>query len=64
MLFTHNDTQDQQDNLIVILTPYIIEKSEKLSQLQRELGELSRLQREYNQEVFSKIEEKSKEESK
>lgn len=64
MLFTHNDTQDQQDNLIVILTPYIIEKSEKLSQLQRELGELSRLQREYNDEVFSKIEEKSKEESK
>ncbi len=64
LLFTHTETQDQQDNLIVILTPYIIEKSEKLSQLQRELGELSRLQTEYNQEVFSKIEEKSKEESK
>ncbi|WP_345975713.1 secretin N-terminal domain-containing protein [Sulfurimonas sp. HSL3-7] len=64
LLFTHNDTSDQQDNLIVILTPYIIEKSEKLSQLQRELGELSRLQREYNKEVFSQIEEKSKEENK
>ncbi len=55
--FTHNDTQDQQDNLIVILTPYIIDKSEKLSQLQKELGELSRLQAEYNKEVFSKIED-------
>ncbi len=54
--FTHNETQDQQDNLIVILTPYIIDKSEKLSQLQKELGELTRLQAEYNEEVFTKIE--------
>ncbi len=59
--FTHTDTQDQQDNLIVILTPYIIEKSEKLSQLQKELGELSRLQAEYNEEVFKRIENKSEE---
>ncbi|MDA3947242.1 MAG: hypothetical protein PF439_11255 [Helicobacteraceae bacterium] len=58
--FTHSDTQDQQDNLIVILTPYIIDKSEKLSQLQRELGELSRLQDEYNKEVFTKITEDAK----
>jgi len=62
--FTHNDTQEQQDNLIVILTPYIIDKSEKLSQLQKELGELSRLQAEYNKDVFSKIEDDAKEESK
>ena len=55
--FTHNDTQEQQDNLIVILTPYIIDKSEKLSSLQRELGELSRLQREYNTRVFERIEQ-------
>ncbi|MGB5964811.1 MAG: secretin N-terminal domain-containing protein [Sulfurimonadaceae bacterium] len=58
--FTHTDTQDQQDNLIVILTPYIIDKSEKLSQLQKELGELSRLQAEYNKKVFEKIEKKAK----
>jgi len=55
--FTHNDTQEQQDNLIVILTPYIIDKSEKLSSLQRELGELSRLQKEYNTRVFERIEQ-------
>ncbi|MEN8147183.1 MAG: secretin N-terminal domain-containing protein [Campylobacterota bacterium] len=61
--FTHNETQDQQDNLIVILTPYIIDKSEKLSQLQKELGELTRLQAEYNKEVFLKIEADAEEES-
>ncbi len=62
--FTHNETQDQQDNLIVILTPYIIDKSEKLSQLQKELGELTRLQAEYNKDVFKKIESDVEEESK
>ena len=59
--FTHTDTKDQQDNLIVILTPYIIDKSEKLSQLQKQLGELTRLQTEYNKEVFKAIEESSDE---
>ncbi len=62
--FTHSDTQEQQDNLIVILTPYIIDKSEKLSRLQQELGELSRLQAQYNREVFEKIEQKAAEEKK
>ena len=57
--FTHNDTKEQQDNLIVILTPYIIDQSDKLSQLQQELGELSRLQAEYNEEAFKKIEEEA-----
>ncbi len=57
--FTHHDSKDQQDNLIVILTPYIIDKSEKLSELQKQLGELTRLQTEYNREVFTAIEESS-----
>ena len=57
--FTHHDSKDQQDNLIVILTPYIIDKSEKLSELQKQLGELTRLQTEYNKEVFKAIEESS-----
>ena len=59
--FTHNETKDQQDNLIVILTPYIIDKSEKLSELQQQLGELTRLQTEYNKEVFHTIEKSSEE---
>lgn len=57
--FTHHDTKDQQDNLIVILTPYIIDKSEELSKLQHQLGELSRLQTQYNKEVFQSIEDNS-----
>jgi len=59
--FTHTDTKDQQDNLIVILTPYIIDKSEKLSELQQQLGELTRLQTEYNKEVFKTIKRNSDE---
>ncbi len=58
--FTHTDSKDQQDNLIVILTPYIIDQSEKLSELQQQLGELTRLQTQYNEEVFNAIEESSK----
>jgi len=59
--FTHHDTNDQQDNLLVILTPYVIDKSEKLSQLQEQLGELGRLQEQFNKEVFPVIEQKAKE---
>lgn len=62
--FTHTETKDQQDNLIVILTPYIIDKSEELSSLQRQLGELTRLQSEYNKDVFKKIESKARQEKK
>jgi len=57
--FTHHEVKDQQDNLIVILTPYIIDKSQELSKLQHQLGELSRLQNQYNKEVFEKIEKSS-----
>ncbi len=59
--FTHTDSKDQQDNLIVILTPYIIDQSEKLSELQQQLGELTRLQTEYNKEVFKTIKRNSDE---
>ncbi|MBU1659430.1 type II secretion system secretin GspD [bacterium] len=55
-LFSSNTVSNEQDNLVVILTPYVIDKSEKLSQLQRELGVMAKLQKEYNIEVFKKIE--------
>jgi len=58
LLFTHKSTELQQDNLIVVLTPYVIDKSDKLSKLQEALGELGRLQQEYNDDVFPKIEKK------
>ena len=56
-LFSSTSITDEKDNLVVILTPYVIDKSEKLSQLQKELGQLANLQREYNLEVFQRIEE-------
>jgi general secretion pathway protein D len=61
--FTHNDMQEQQDNLVVLLTPYVIDKSAELSALQEQLGELGRLQQRFNEEIFP-IVEKSTEESK
>ncbi len=57
--FTWTNEEEQQDNLLVMLTPYVIDKSEKLSILQKQLGELGRLQQEYNKEVFPLVEEKA-----
>ena len=58
-LFSSNSTRNEKDNLIVILTPYVIETSENLSQLQKDLGVLSNLQKEYNDKVFEKIESRA-----
>lgn len=60
-LFSSTSTTSEQDNLIVILTPYVIDKSEKLSQLQKDLGLLVNIQKEYNKKIFKKIEEKNQE---
>lgn len=57
-LFSSNTVSQEEDNLIVILTPYIIDNSEKLSLLQQDLGVLARLQKEYNDAVFKKIKAK------
>lgn len=64
-LFSSTTTETQEENLVVMLTPYVIDKSEKLSQLQADLGQLAKLQKEYNIEVFKKftdevVEEKPK----
>jgi len=63
-LFSSTSTSEEQDNLVVVLTPYVINKSEKLSQLQKDLGVLSRIQEKYNEEVFKRIKEGKQEESK
>lgn len=57
-LFSSTSTTDEQDNLVVILTPYVISKSEKLSQLQKDLGQLSIMQEQYNKKVFERIKNK------
>jgi len=58
-LFSSTSTTVEQDNLIVILTPYIIDKSEKLSQLQKDLGLLAKIQKEYNVKVFDRLEKQA-----
>ena len=58
-LFTHSEIKKQEDHLIVILTPYVINKSEELSNLQKQLGEFGRLQRKYNELIFPIVEEKA-----
>ncbi|MFT7860868.1 MAG: type II secretion system secretin GspD [Sulfurimonas sp.] len=54
-LFTSTSKTNEEDNLVVILTPYVIDKSEELSQLQKDLGVLSKIQEKYNQDVFKQI---------
>lgn len=55
ILFTSRSSTTQRDNLVVILTPYIIDKSEKLSKLQDDLGILSKMQEKYNIQIFNHI---------
>ena len=59
LLFSSNSDTVSQDSLIVILTPYVIDSSEKLSKLQAKLGELANIQKEYDKKVFKQIENKS-----
>ncbi len=59
--FSWTSEEEQQDNLLVMLTPYVIDQSEKLSVLQQQLGELGRLQQEYNKVIFPRVEEKATE---
>jgi general secretion pathway protein D len=59
-LFSSTTVSTEEDNLIVILTPYVIDKSEKLSKLQEELGLLAKLQEEYDIEVFKRLQERTK----
>jgi general secretion pathway protein D len=58
-LFTSRSKKTAQDNLVVILTPYVIGKSEELSKLQKNLGVLATLQEEYNAKVFSDLKQKA-----
>ncbi len=63
LLFSSNSTKVEEDNLVVILTPYVISKSEELSQLQKDLGILSSVQDTYNLDIFKSMEEKRLEKS-
>jgi len=55
-LFTYKKEDKVKDNLVVILTPYVIDKSEQLSALQKKLGDLENIQEKYNLEIINKME--------
>jgi general secretion pathway protein D len=57
-LFSSTSKTNEQDNLVVILTPYVIDKSDELSKLQKELGLLAHIQEEYNKKAFELVEKK------
>jgi general secretion pathway protein D len=59
-LFSSTTRTFEEDSLVVVLTPYVIDKSDELSKLQVALGKLAKLQREYNRKIFKKIEEQKK----
>ncbi len=59
-LFSSNSQDISTDNLVVVLTPYIISKSEKLSALQQKLGKLVNIQKSYENVVFGEIKKRAK----
>jgi general secretion pathway protein D len=61
-LFSSQSEKVEEDNLIVILTPYIIDKSNELSKLQKQLGVLTDIQKKYNVQIFQKIKSNQKKE--
>ena len=60
-LFSSKSVEEEETNLVVVLTPYVVSKSENLSKLQEQLGYVQKLQEEYNVKVFKTLENKIKE---
>jgi general secretion pathway protein D len=54
-LFSSRGVREEKDNLVVILTPYVVAKSENLSQLQKDLGVLAKIQEEYSKEAIANL---------
>ncbi len=53
-LFQHSSTITQKDNLLLVITPYIIDDSKTLSSLQSDLGALGHYQKLYNDQIVKK----------
>ena len=51
-LFEHSSTITQKDNLLLVITPYIIDDSKTLSSLQTDLGVLGHYQKLYNDQII------------
>ena len=57
-LFTHTSDLSRKTNVVVYLTPYIVRRSDELQKLKKMLDELEEVQREYNDYIFQRLEEK------
>ena len=53
-IFEHSSTITQKDNLLLVITPYIIDDSKTLSSLQTDLGALGHYQKLYNDQITKK----------
>lgn len=53
-IFKHSSTITQKDNLLLVITPYIIDDSKSLSSLQTDLGAFGKLQKVYNDSLSPK----------
>lgn len=52
--FNHKTAVNQSDTLLLVITPYIVDDSRTLSQLQTDLGQLGHLQKIYNESLSPK----------
>lgn len=53
-LFKHSEKKQQRDNLLLVITPYIVDDSKTLSSLQMDLGALGQIQKLYNEQIIRK----------
>ncbi|MBE0499621.1 MAG: type II and III secretion system protein:NolW, partial [Campylobacterales bacterium] len=60
-LFRHSEDIVDNQSMAIVITPYVVINSASLSTLQENLGILGRIQEQYNNEVFKKIEDDAKE---
>ena len=58
-LFTHTSDVENEQNVVIYLTPYIVRQSGDLQKLKRMLTELDAVQARYNKLVFKELEEKT-----
>ncbi len=58
--FTHRSNSGDNLNLVIILTPYIIEQSENLTSLRQRLVELDNLQERYNKSFMEYLRKRDK----
>ncbi|NPA73470.1 MAG: hypothetical protein GXO12_02045 [Epsilonproteobacteria bacterium] len=57
-LFRHRYDTNEKKSIVIILTPYIIEKSSSLGKLQHFLAVYGQMQEQYNKKIFKKIEKR------